>query len=91
MGIWLIFYAVSPQEGDLRLSDLPSDWSAGGGARIHDRTAPADLRADSLSTKPSTSLAKEKSGTDFDDHDPPLKPVLSEPYKAVVATIPYCP
>ncbi|GFO19950.1 hypothetical protein PoB_004645500 [Plakobranchus ocellatus] len=40
----------SPQQGDLRLSGLPSGQSAGGGARTRDRGIRADIRADSLAT-----------------------------------------
>ncbi|GFO21090.1 hypothetical protein PoB_004759500 [Plakobranchus ocellatus] len=44
--------ALSPQQGDLRLSGPPSGQGAGGGARASDRGVPADLRADSLATVP---------------------------------------
>ncbi|GFO45309.1 hypothetical protein PoB_007181400, partial [Plakobranchus ocellatus] len=47
---------ASPQQGDLRLSDLPSGQGAGGGARTHNRRVPADLRADSLITVPPSPL-----------------------------------
>ncbi|GFO38395.1 hypothetical protein PoB_006490000 [Plakobranchus ocellatus] len=45
---------ASPQQGDLRLSGLPSGQDAGGGARTRDKRVPADLRADSLATVPPT-------------------------------------
>ncbi|GFO28430.1 hypothetical protein PoB_005493500 [Plakobranchus ocellatus] len=45
---------ASPQQGDLRLSGPPTGQGAGGGARTRDRRVPADLRADSLATVPST-------------------------------------
>ncbi|GFN74956.1 hypothetical protein PoB_000146200 [Plakobranchus ocellatus] len=41
---------VSPQQDDLRLSRAPPGQNAGSGARARDRNAPADLRADSLTT-----------------------------------------
>ncbi|GFO49753.1 hypothetical protein PoB_007625800 [Plakobranchus ocellatus] len=47
-------YKASPQQGDLRLSGLPSGQGASGGARTLDRRVPADLRADSLATVPPT-------------------------------------
>ncbi|GFO25518.1 hypothetical protein PoB_005202300 [Plakobranchus ocellatus] len=40
------------QQGDLRLSGLPSDQGTGGGARTRNRRIPADLRADSLVIEP---------------------------------------
>ncbi|GFN77171.1 hypothetical protein PoB_000367700 [Plakobranchus ocellatus] len=43
-----------PQQDDFRLSDSPSDRSAGGGARTRDRIVPEDLKADSLATVPPT-------------------------------------
>ncbi|GFO22938.1 hypothetical protein PoB_004944300 [Plakobranchus ocellatus] len=43
-------YIPSPQQGDFRLSGLPSGEDAGGGARTRDRKIPADIRADSLAT-----------------------------------------
>ncbi|GFO24732.1 histone-lysine N-methyltransferase SETMAR [Plakobranchus ocellatus] len=48
---------TSPQQGNLRLSGPPSGQDAGGGARTCDRRVPADLRADSLATVPSTPRA----------------------------------
>ncbi|GFO47720.1 hypothetical protein PoB_007422500 [Plakobranchus ocellatus] len=39
-------------QDDLKLSDPSSDQCAGRGARTHDRTFPADTRADSLPTVP---------------------------------------
>ncbi|GFN92906.1 TBC1 domain family member 2b [Plakobranchus ocellatus] len=47
-------YIASPQKGDLRLLGPPSGRGADGGARIRDRRVPADLRADSQATVPST-------------------------------------
>ncbi|GFO11126.1 hypothetical protein PoB_003763100 [Plakobranchus ocellatus] len=44
----------SPQQGDLRLRDLPSGRNASGGVRTRDRRIPADLRTDSLATMPPT-------------------------------------
>ncbi|GFO44991.1 hypothetical protein PoB_007149600 [Plakobranchus ocellatus] len=43
---------ASPQQGDLRLSGLPSGQDASGGARTRDRRVPADRRAYSLATVP---------------------------------------
>ncbi|GFO04683.1 hypothetical protein PoB_003118800 [Plakobranchus ocellatus] len=43
-------FRLSPQQGDLRLSGLPSGQGAGSGARTRDRRVPADLRADSQAT-----------------------------------------
>ncbi|GFO24839.1 hypothetical protein PoB_005134400 [Plakobranchus ocellatus] len=43
-----------PQQGDLKLSGPPSGQGAGGGAQTRDRSIPADIRADSLVTVPST-------------------------------------
>ncbi|GFO45575.1 hypothetical protein PoB_007208000 [Plakobranchus ocellatus] len=45
---------ASPPKGDLRLSGPPSGQGAGGGARTRDRRVPAEFRADSLVTVPST-------------------------------------
>ncbi|GFN98785.1 hypothetical protein PoB_002529100 [Plakobranchus ocellatus] len=52
--------AISPQQGDLRLSGPPSGQGAGSGARTRDRRIPADLRADSLATVPPTLLTVEQ-------------------------------
>ncbi|GFO39378.1 hypothetical protein PoB_006588300 [Plakobranchus ocellatus] len=41
---------ISPQQGDLKLSGLPSGQGAGGGAQTCDRRIPADIKADSLAT-----------------------------------------
>ncbi|GFO05937.1 hypothetical protein PoB_003244200 [Plakobranchus ocellatus] len=49
-----LLYIASPQQGSIRLSGPPSGQGAGGGARTRDRRFPADLRADSLATVPST-------------------------------------
>ncbi|GFO16741.1 Dpy30 domain containing 2 [Plakobranchus ocellatus] len=46
----------NPQEGDIRLLGLPSGRGADSGAPIRDRRAHADLRADSQTTVPQTSL-----------------------------------
>ncbi|GFO42453.1 hypothetical protein PoB_006895800 [Plakobranchus ocellatus] len=51
--VWFL-YIASLQQGDLRLSGLPSGQGTSGGARIHDRRVPADLRADSLTAVPPT-------------------------------------
>ncbi|GFO50237.1 hypothetical protein PoB_007674200 [Plakobranchus ocellatus] len=50
---WFL-YTASPQQGDLRLSGLPSGQGADGGARTRDRIFPADLRADSLASSRTT-------------------------------------
>ncbi|GFN76915.1 hypothetical protein PoB_000342100 [Plakobranchus ocellatus] len=52
----LFVHIASPQQGDLRLSGLPSRLGTSGGARTRDRRVPADLRADSLATEPPTPL-----------------------------------
>ncbi|GFO48380.1 hypothetical protein PoB_007488500 [Plakobranchus ocellatus] len=53
------FFNSQSQQGDFILADLPSGQGTGGGARTRDRKAPADLRADSLSTVlPTPSLLK---------------------------------
>ncbi|GFO34769.1 hypothetical protein PoB_006127400 [Plakobranchus ocellatus] len=57
--------ASSPQQGDLRLSGPPSGQGASGGARTRDRRVPADIRADSLATVPSTPLIYISSQTKF--------------------------
>ncbi|GFO14094.1 hypothetical protein PoB_004059900 [Plakobranchus ocellatus] len=55
--LWLLNAGgASPQQDDLRLCGPPSGQSAGSGTRAHDRTVPADLRADSLATVPPTPL-----------------------------------
>ncbi|GFN90280.1 hypothetical protein PoB_001678600 [Plakobranchus ocellatus] len=46
--------ALGREQDYLRLSGFRSGQGAGGGARTRDRTVPADLRADSLATVPST-------------------------------------
>ncbi|GFO15193.1 hypothetical protein PoB_004169800 [Plakobranchus ocellatus] len=48
------FKILVPQQGELRLSGPPSGQGAGGRARTPDRRVPADLRADLLSTMPTT-------------------------------------
>ncbi|GFO38869.1 hypothetical protein PoB_006537400 [Plakobranchus ocellatus] len=48
------------------------------------------LAADNRSSSSSSSLGAF-SGTDIGDHVPPLKPILSQPHKAVVASLTYCP
>ncbi|GFO28817.1 hypothetical protein PoB_005532200 [Plakobranchus ocellatus] len=50
----LVWFCIKarPQQNDLRLLGS-SGHGAGGGARTCERTVPADLRADSLSTMPS--------------------------------------
>ncbi|GFO00117.1 hypothetical protein PoB_002662200 [Plakobranchus ocellatus] len=45
---------ASPQQGDLRLSGLPSGRGIDGGARTRDRRVPANLREDSQATVPPT-------------------------------------
>ncbi|GFO40708.1 hypothetical protein PoB_006721300, partial [Plakobranchus ocellatus] len=52
------FYSLSTTS-DLRLSGPSSCQCACDGARAHDRRVPADLRTDSLSTVPPTSLYNE--------------------------------
>ncbi|GFN99276.1 hypothetical protein PoB_002578200 [Plakobranchus ocellatus] len=56
---WLLF-VDSLHKGDLRLSSALTDQGAGEGDRTHDRRVPADLRADSLSTVPSTLQAQKR-------------------------------
>ncbi|GFN78444.1 hypothetical protein PoB_000495000 [Plakobranchus ocellatus] len=46
----LLLYIATPQQV---ISGFPSDQGADGGARTHDRSVPADLRADSPATEPS--------------------------------------
>ncbi|GFN99941.1 hypothetical protein PoB_002644700 [Plakobranchus ocellatus] len=53
--VWFLHIA-SPQQGELRLLGPPSGQGAGSGARNRDRSVPADLRADSLTTVPPTPL-----------------------------------
>ncbi|GFO29720.1 hypothetical protein PoB_005622500 [Plakobranchus ocellatus] len=54
-----IYTRLSPQQGDLRLSGLPSDQGACGGARTCDKRVPADFSTDLLATGPPTPLARE--------------------------------
>ncbi|GFN77714.1 hypothetical protein PoB_000422000 [Plakobranchus ocellatus] len=50
-GVWYL-YTANPQQGDLRLSGLPSGQGAGGRARIRNRGVAEDLRSDSQPTVP---------------------------------------
>ncbi|GFO24636.1 hypothetical protein PoB_005114100 [Plakobranchus ocellatus] len=83
--VWFSCLA-SPHRGDLRLSGLPSGQGADGGARVRDRSVPAYLRADSISTVPPTPF--NPGGTmklivvsnDDVDYTPP-KPKKSEQHK----------
>ncbi|GFO27111.1 hypothetical protein PoB_005361600 [Plakobranchus ocellatus] len=56
----LPYGATIPHQGDLRLQGPPSGRGADCGARTRDRWIPADLRAESLATKPPTSPKLEK-------------------------------
>ncbi|GFO47056.1 hypothetical protein PoB_007356100 [Plakobranchus ocellatus] len=56
---WLL-YIASPQQDNLRLSVPPSGESASDGARTRDRWIPEDLRADPLSTVPTTPSDEEE-------------------------------
>ncbi|GFO46569.1 hypothetical protein PoB_007307400 [Plakobranchus ocellatus] len=51
---------ASPQQGDLKLSDLPSGQDAGGGTLTRDRRVPSDLKADSLSTEEKNNILDEE-------------------------------
>ncbi|GFN77747.1 hypothetical protein PoB_000425300 [Plakobranchus ocellatus] len=51
--VWFL-YKASPQQGDLRLSDPPSEQGAIGWAQVCERRIPADLRVDSLAIVPPT-------------------------------------
>ncbi|GFN78152.1 hypothetical protein PoB_000465800 [Plakobranchus ocellatus] len=53
--------ASSPQQGDLKLSGILSGQGTGVAAQTRDRRVLADLRADSLSTVPPTTLICPKS------------------------------
>ncbi|GFN86240.1 hypothetical protein PoB_001274600 [Plakobranchus ocellatus] len=55
-----LIVGVTPQQGDLRLLGHPSGQGAGSGARTRDRRAPAYLRADSLTTVPSTPTSQQE-------------------------------
>ncbi|GFO13550.1 hypothetical protein PoB_004005500 [Plakobranchus ocellatus] len=50
MKVWFSWIA-SPQQGDLRLSGLPSGRNGGNRARTRDRRVPENLREDSLATE----------------------------------------
>ncbi|GFO11909.1 hypothetical protein PoB_003841400 [Plakobranchus ocellatus] len=56
----MFLHTASPPQGDLRLLGPPSGKGVGGGARTRDRRDPADLRTDSLATKPPTPLRAEQ-------------------------------
>ncbi|GFO11836.1 hypothetical protein PoB_003834100 [Plakobranchus ocellatus] len=56
----VVLHPASPQQGDLRLSGPPSGRGLRGGALTRNRSVLADLRADSLTTVPPTSLDRNE-------------------------------